>query len=129
VVLARREQLVLLWPLEKILCMTVLKYAAQVRSPVGYSEELTDCEAAEEERALAATLVDQTTRPGGAELEPHARPSLARLRSPLLGISGRVEGSNKWCGHGRRNNRRACSAVDFFLPGRADVLQSTVRSR
>ena len=62
VVLARREQLVLLWPLRKILCMTVLKYAAQVRSPVGYIEELTDCEAAEEEHALAATLVDQTTR-------------------------------------------------------------------
>ena len=62
VVLARREQLVLLWPLERILCMTVLKYAAQVRSPAGFVEELTECEAAEEERALAATLVDQTTR-------------------------------------------------------------------
>jgi DNA end-binding protein Ku len=61
VVLARREQLVLLWPLERILCMTVLKYAAQVRSPAGYWEELADCEAAEEERALATTLVDQTT--------------------------------------------------------------------
>ena len=62
VVLARREQLVLLWPLERIICMTVLKYAAQVRSPADYARELTDCEAAEEERALAATLVDQTTR-------------------------------------------------------------------
>jgi len=62
VVLARREQLVLLWPLERMLCMTVLKYAAQVRSPAGYWQELADCEAGEEERALAATLVDQTTR-------------------------------------------------------------------
>ena len=61
-VLARREQLVLLWPLERILCMTVLKYAAQVRSPADYTRELTDCEAAGEERTLAMTLVDQTTR-------------------------------------------------------------------
>ncbi len=62
VVLARREQWVLLWPLERLLCMTVLKYAAQVRSPADYTRELADCEANEEERALAMTLVDQRTQ-------------------------------------------------------------------
>ncbi len=61
VVLARREQWVLLWPLERLLCMTVLKYAAQVRLPADYARELVDCEAAEEERVLAGTIVDQRT--------------------------------------------------------------------
>ena len=40
----------------------MISYPSQRKRARGYVEELVDCEAAEEELALAATLVDQTTR-------------------------------------------------------------------
>ncbi len=62
-VLAKREQLVLLrvHP-EQLLLMTVLKYAAQVRPPALFAEQLPAAPPpAAEERALAETLVEQRT--------------------------------------------------------------------
>ena len=62
-VLAKREQLLLLRvDQEKLLLMTVLKYADQVRSPASFVEQLPAAPSpAAEERALAETLVDQRT--------------------------------------------------------------------
>ena len=62
-VLAKREQLILLRvDQQNLLLMTVLKYAAQVRSPAPFAEQLSAAPPpAAEERALAETLVDQRT--------------------------------------------------------------------
>ncbi len=62
-VLAKREQLLLLRvDQEKLLLMTVLKYADQVRSPASFVEQLpAAAPPADEERALAEALVDQRT--------------------------------------------------------------------
>ena len=66
VVLSKREQLVLLRPLDqKLLVMTCLKYAAQVRVPETFAAELGDAPpVAEEELQLAESLVAQRTCPG-----------------------------------------------------------------
>ena len=62
-VLAKREQLILLRvDQQNLLLMTVLKYAAQVRSPAPFAEQLSAAPPpAAEERALAEALVDQRT--------------------------------------------------------------------
>jgi len=62
-VLAKREQLILLRvDQQNLLLMTVLKYAAQVRSAAPFAEQLSATPPpAAEERALAEALVDQRT--------------------------------------------------------------------
>ena len=65
VVLSKREQLVLLRPLnQKLLVMTCLKYAAQVRVPEAFAGELDATPPlAEQEIQLAESLVAQWTSP------------------------------------------------------------------
>jgi DNA end-binding protein Ku len=53
VVLHNKEQLVLIRPLDELLCMTVLRYASQVKS--------SDSEVTDAEYKLAATLIGETT--------------------------------------------------------------------
>ena len=61
VVLSKREQLVLVRPVEQLLCMTVLKYAAQVRLPETFADQLPPAVIAEQELELAQTLIDSRT--------------------------------------------------------------------
>ncbi|MCA9211613.1 MAG: Ku protein [Planctomycetales bacterium] len=61
VVLHNKEQLVLVRPLEGLLCMTVLKYATQVKSIEQFTDELNPVEVSDAELQLAGTLIDETT--------------------------------------------------------------------
>lgn len=61
VVLHNKEQLVLVRPLERLLCMTVLKYTSQVKLPAAFDDELAEAEVSDTEYELARTLVEQTT--------------------------------------------------------------------
>ncbi len=63
VILSKREQLVLLRPVnQRLLVMTCLKYAAQVRSPEAFAGQLGDPPSlAEEELKLAESLVAKRT--------------------------------------------------------------------
>jgi DNA end-binding protein Ku len=62
VVLSRREQLVLVRPQGDLLLMTVLKYAAQVRRPEKFAQQLSAAPAiSAEQRELAETLIGQHT--------------------------------------------------------------------
>jgi DNA end-binding protein Ku len=58
VVFNKREQLVLLRPIEKLLGMTVLEYHAQVKQPAAFEDEVTDAEASPDELQLAKTLIE-----------------------------------------------------------------------
>jgi DNA end-binding protein Ku len=58
VVLSKREQLVLLRPIEKLLGMTVLEYHAQVKQPAAFEDELTQTTSTEDELQLARTLIE-----------------------------------------------------------------------
>ncbi len=61
-VLAKREQLVLIRPLEKLFLMTVLKYASQVRLPSCFGEEVAAVSTlGQEELSLAETLIESRT--------------------------------------------------------------------
>ena len=61
VVLSKREQFVLVRPFEELLCMTILKYASQIRGPSLFRSELAEAEIGPQERTLAETLVDERT--------------------------------------------------------------------
>ena len=58
VVIAQREQLVLLRPLDGILAMTILNHQAKVKSSDTYRDEVADAECSAEELQLATTLID-----------------------------------------------------------------------
>ena len=58
VVLSKREQLVLLRPIEKLIGMTVLEYHAQVKQPAAFEDELTETESSQDELQLARTLIE-----------------------------------------------------------------------
>ena len=60
VVIASREQLVLLRPLDGMLAMTILHHDAKVKKPAAFTDELVAQTLAEEELALTRTLVDAT---------------------------------------------------------------------
>jgi len=60
VVLFNKEQLVLVRPLDKLLCMTVLKYATQVKATSAFDDERTEAKVSEAELQLAATLIEET---------------------------------------------------------------------
>jgi DNA end-binding protein Ku len=57
VVLNRREQLVLVRPLERLLALTVLHYDVQITKPATFADEVTAAEVAPEELRLAQALV------------------------------------------------------------------------
>jgi len=57
-----REQLVLLRPLPGVLCLEMLHYAAQVRAPQTFAEEITLRAVHKEELRLAGKLIEASTR-------------------------------------------------------------------
>jgi DNA end-binding protein Ku len=61
VVLHSKEQLVLIRPMDELLCMTTLKYAHQVKATSSFDDERVETVVADAEYALAATLIDETT--------------------------------------------------------------------
>jgi DNA end-binding protein Ku len=60
VVLAKREQLVLLRPLDNLLAMTVLTHAAKVKEPEAFDDEVGEQKLTPEELQLTKTLIDAT---------------------------------------------------------------------
>jgi DNA end-binding protein Ku len=62
IVLSRREQLVLLRPVGKLIVMSVLSYDAEVKKPESFEDEVAGAPFSEDELALTGTLVDATTR-------------------------------------------------------------------
>ena len=58
VVIAQREQLVLLRPRDGILAMTLLNHQAKVKSADAYQDEVADAECSAEELQLASTLIN-----------------------------------------------------------------------
>ena len=58
VVIAQREQLVLLRPRDGILAMTLLNHQAKVKSSDAYQDEVADAECSAEELQLASTLIN-----------------------------------------------------------------------
>ena len=58
VVIAQREQLVLLRPLDGILAMTILNHQAKVKSSGTFQDEVSDDECSAEELQLASTLIN-----------------------------------------------------------------------
>lgn len=61
IVLSKREQLVLLRPVENMLAISVINYAKRVRSRDEFSDELDSLETTPEERKLAETLIQAST--------------------------------------------------------------------
>jgi DNA end-binding protein Ku len=61
VVISNREQLVALRPLEKLLTISVLHYAAELNKPAAYEDELGSAEVSDQELKLAKTLIEATT--------------------------------------------------------------------
>ncbi len=61
VVVAGREQLVLLRPVDRVLAMTVLNYPARVKAVSAFDDEVVDQELTKEELTLAKTLIDAST--------------------------------------------------------------------
>ena len=62
VVIGKKEQLVLLRPLENLIAMTVLDYAAQVKKPAAFEDELVATESSEEEVDLTKMLLQGLSR-------------------------------------------------------------------
>ena len=61
VVLHNKEQLVMVRPMENLLCMTGLKFTSQVKSVSSFEDEIADSEISDDEFALAETLIRETT--------------------------------------------------------------------
>ncbi len=60
VVIASREQLVLVRPLDGMLAMTMLHHDAKVKKPAAFKDELVEQKLGDDELALTKTLVDAT---------------------------------------------------------------------
>jgi DNA end-binding protein Ku len=60
-VLAGRDHVVLIRPLDRILAVTFLDYAAQVKTPAAFDEEIPDAKVSSQELKLARTLVQEST--------------------------------------------------------------------
>lgn len=60
-ILAGREQMVLVRPLEGLLVMNVLQYAEKLRRPSDFADEVPDTKITAAERNLTKTLVDAST--------------------------------------------------------------------
>lgn len=61
VVLHNKEQLALVRPVDGLLCMTILRFASQLKSTELFTEEIVDFEISNDEFALAETLIAETT--------------------------------------------------------------------
>ena len=61
VVLSGREQLVLVRPMSRLLVMSVLNYAAQVKQPAAFEDEVGDVAFADDEVRLTEKLVEATS--------------------------------------------------------------------
>ena len=61
IVIAGKEQLVLLRPVEGLLAITVLNYSNRIKKPEGFKDEVVAPELTKEERALTDTLMDAST--------------------------------------------------------------------
>lgn len=62
VVISQREQLVLLRPIEQLLGMTVLEYAARIKKPDGLEDEISKAAGTASELNLMKTLIEALTR-------------------------------------------------------------------
>ncbi len=63
VVLSKREQLVLIRPVGRLLCMTSLRYANQIKNIDVFDDEVVDANVSDAELSLAKVLIDETTKP------------------------------------------------------------------
>ncbi len=62
VILSNREQVVLVRPHEKLLVMSVLEYASQLKTPESFEDEITDGTVSKQELTLAKRLVADMQR-------------------------------------------------------------------
>jgi DNA end-binding protein Ku len=62
VILSNREQVVLVRPHEKLLVMSVLEYASQLKTPESFEDEITDGTVSKQELTLAKRLVSDMQR-------------------------------------------------------------------
>lgn len=62
VVIGKKEQLVLIRPMENLIAMTVLEYESQVKKASAFEDEIVETEAADEEIELTKTLLERLTR-------------------------------------------------------------------
>jgi DNA end-binding protein Ku len=61
IVLHNKEQLALVRPVDGLLCMTLLRFATQLKNTDQFSEEIVEFEISKEEFKLAETLIAETT--------------------------------------------------------------------
>jgi DNA end-binding protein Ku len=61
VIFSGREQLALVRPLDRLLLMTMLSFAAQVKEPAPFEDEVADVKLPAKERELAKSLIDTAT--------------------------------------------------------------------
>lgn len=61
VVISRREQLVMVRPWDRLLVMSVLKYASELKSPEEFLEDLTEVKGTKHEQELTAQLIKALT--------------------------------------------------------------------
>jgi DNA end-binding protein Ku len=61
VVLSKKEELVVIRPIDKLLVMTVLNYAAEVKEPQSFYDELVESAGTKEEIQLTTQLIDALT--------------------------------------------------------------------
>lgn len=79
IVMSRREQLVLIRPEDGLLTMTVVSYAATMKSADDFREKLEDIETTKEELALTRTLID-ASRIEDFEIEEYRDPYVDELK-------------------------------------------------
>jgi len=61
VVLHKKEQLVMVRPVEGLLCMTVLRYASELKHPSIFEDDVAEHDISDEEFKLAETLIKEIT--------------------------------------------------------------------
>ena len=61
VVISKKEELVLVRPIDRLLTMTVLSYAAEVKEPQSFFDELVESQGSKEEVQLTTQLIDALT--------------------------------------------------------------------
>lgn len=88
VVLSNKEQLVLVRPVEQLLGMFVLRYAAEVKQPASFADELVQTHASAQELKMTKLLMDGL-REEEFDIEKYSDTYAARLREL---IEAKVEG-------------------------------------
>jgi DNA end-binding protein Ku len=79
-VISNREQLVMLWPIDKLIAMSVLEYKTQVKEPAGFRDEIADTQATDQEQKLARQLIE-----GVINLMDALRKSMQQVKPPKEG--------------------------------------------